>query len=411
MTIVSTVKPLPSDPYKIFPLDHSWDSPFTSSYEYKTDIMLSANGKEQRRAVRFQPRRTFEMSCNYWGDAKFLFDQFMATWLDKVCYVQEENLCDYLLSPMGAGDTSVTIRGEVQPWMVEGRVVIISDKSRKETRTIQSAGGSSITFSDDVEDNTTTFPRGAKITAACLAKIDLNPKATRLTNTKGQIQVRANIEPGTEVIEDNPDGAFYIGLREFLYERNNWGDSPEIDFVSRRLTFDAGYGRTSSVTPIKFPGRTTKFGFVGKTAAQASMYIDFFIRHKGRNREFLSQTYEADIPYVATAAGSNTLFVEGQGFALAYKDSTVFRRLMIKPRVGEPIHRQIETIVYLPDSDLSVIVLTEDLPFQNLAPDAIFMCSWVTVSRFATDRLDVEWLTNGVARFSLSMQTLENFDV
>jgi hypothetical protein len=413
MDIISTVHPSGTDAYKIFPLDHNWSSVFRVSYEYKTDIITSGNGKEQRSAVRWMPRRTFEFSCRY-RDAteKQLLDQFMAKVQPNLCYVPEENCVVHTTSFFDAEATGITFNGVKAEWMKEGRVVILSNGWRKETRSIVGAGDGSITFG---EFNETTFPAGTKVCAASLARLDLQPNASRLTSTKGTIAVKADVDPGSEIwdaedLED--DDIFIIGLREYFDHRNNWGAPPDIEYVYPRELIDYGYGPVSAYLPFSYPARIHKTTYLAKTAVAASSYVKFFMRHLGRNREFLAQTFEPDVPYYAVAAGSKSLLIEGRNFGLAYRDTTVFRRIVIRPIHGEPVHRQVDFIEVLPDTETTVVWLTEDLPDDvNLAPAEIYGCSWVLVSRFASDRLEVDWQTNEVAVLALSMQSLENFDI
>lgn len=407
--IYSTVKPVEGAPYKVFPLDHNWQTPFKAGYQFLTDIITSGNGKEQRRAVRYEPRRTLELSCNYHGEEKQTLDRFMARGMEKPCWVPEENMNVFMRSYLFSEDKTVFFDAPEQPWMVPGRVVILSNGWRKETRTIQSASDGTMTFSDKSK---VEFPAGTKICPAVLAYIDLQPKATRLTSVTGTMGVKAEVLPGSELYPVGNAEQTFIGVREFFGGRNNWGSSPEIDYLHERRMIDYDYGVVEAFLPFKYPARTMKTTYLRKTAATTNAVIDFFLRHKGRNREFLMQSFEPDIPYYAIASGSQSLLIKGLDFAYTYKDSTVFRRIMIKPKIGEPIHAAVDYVEALEDTETSVLWLTEPLPDAiNLSPSKVFGASWVFVSRFATDRLDVEWLTDEVGSLALTVQTLENFDV
>ena len=407
--IYSTVKPVEGAPYKIFPLNHNWQTPFKAGYQFLTDIITSGNGKEQRRAVRFEPRRTLELACNYFGEEKQQLERFMARGMEKPCWVPEENLVCRTTSYMFGDDKDIFFEGAKQSWMEGGQIVILSNGWRKETRTIQSAGDGTMTFSDKSK---VEFPAGTKICPAVLAYIDLQPKATRLTSVTGTMGVKAEVLPGSELYPVGNAEQIFIGVREFFGGRNNWGSSPEIDYLHERRMIDYDYGVVEAFLPFKYPARTMKTTYLRKTAATTNAVIDFFLRHKGRNREFLMQSFEPDVPYYAIASGSQSLLIKGLDFAYTYKDSTVFKRIMIKPKIGEPIHAQVDYVEALEETQTSVLWLTEPLPDAiNLSPSKVFGASWVFVSRFATDRLDVEWLTDEVGSLALTVQTLENFDV
>ena len=409
--IISTVTPDPNAPYRILPVDHNWQSAFRETIEYKTDILESGNGKEQRRAVRFTPRRSLEYSARYVGQEKHELDRFFNKSLARLCYVPQENQVVYTARPLAEEETSVSYTNPTEreyPWLKAGTVVILSDGWRKETRTLTGASKTLLGFS---EKNFTEFPAGTKITPAVIGYVRADPRTIRRTSYAGTIGVTVDLDPKFDQYAPGSAGAYYIGFREFFTKHPNWGDNPEVTHGYLREMVDYGYGLTTAYVPKDFPTRTHKASYHGKTYEYTREMIDFFCRMRGRNREFLMPSFEPDIPYYAIAPGSNSILIKGQGFAFDYKDSTVFRRILIRPRVGEDIHAEVDYVEALPDTNTSVIWLRESLPNVNLAPAAVLGINWVTVSRFATDRLDIDWLTAKVAQFNMTVQTLENFDV
>lgn len=408
--VSSTITPSfnPND-YRIFPLDHNWNSSLTSSFEFLTDIIMSGNGKEQRRAVRFEPRRRLEMTCNYKGEEKIQLDRFMVRGLNQPCWVAEEQFVCYTAGYLFAEDFGVDIYGPRRYWMQPGRKVILSNGWRKETRTLAGATDGRLTFSDK---SLNEFPANTKICPATLAYIEPTPRTTRLTSTVGTVKITAEVIPGGTWNLVNNNDTYYVGSREFFNYRNNWGSSPELQYTYERETVDFNFGMIEIFSPYNYSARIHKTVYTTKTADQAQNYIDFFCRHRGRNREFLMQSFEPDVPYFAVAAGSRSLLIEGTGFAYDYQGTTTHRRIIIRPRNGEPIHAQVDYIEALPDTNTTAVWLTQDLPAGvNLAPAQVYGAGWVFVSRFATDRLDVEWLTSEVASIPITVQTLENFDV
>lgn len=410
--IISTVTPDPDAPFRILPVVHNWQSSFRTTYEFKTDILESGNGKEQRRAVRFKPRRSFDFTARYTGLLKYELDRFFNKALHKRCYAPEANLVIYTSAPMEEEDTSVNYLNPRQidyPWLQSGMTVVLSDGWRMETRTVSGFNKNQLAF---VEKNFTTFPAYTQISPARIGYVQQDPRTQRRTSTAGTLAFTFNLDPGFDTgLQTENEDVFYLGLREFFTKNPNWSDNPEVTHTFLREMVDYGYGRTAAFTPLDFPTRVLKSSYTAGTYEYTKAVIDFFMRMKGRNREFLMQSYEPDIPYYAIASGSNSILIQGQGFAFDYKDSTVFRRLVIRPKVGDDIHAEVDFVEALPDTNTSVIWLKESLPNVNLSPSNTFGINWVTVSRFATDRLDIDWITAKAAQFALTTQTLENFDV
>ena len=71
MAVVSTRTPSASDEVRIVPVRHNWGSAYRVSLEFKTDIITSGNGREQRRAVRELPRHTIDITADLTPAEKF----------------------------------------------------------------------------------------------------------------------------------------------------------------------------------------------------------------------------------------------------------------------------------------------------------------------------------------------------
>lgn len=405
--IYSNVAPVMNQQYRVFPVAHSWANPFIVTYEYKTDLIRSGNGKEQRRAVRWFPRRTMEFSITYMDDQKFALDKFLDQAPDRLTWFPEENSVTFMTSEMGEDQQSVFVKDANKGWMEPGVTVLLQYKGRAETRVISDAGGQVMQFT---EFNKTVWPRGTKITAAVLCRLT-SPESQRLTNRAGTAKISAQVEPGMADYTPSVFGQEFLGFREYFHWKQNWGVAPTVTHEYPRDDIDYGFGRVSAFVSEKFPQRTYKANFWRAGTPQVRQLLDFFGRHRGMWKEFFMSSFEKQIPYVATAGLTKSIFVEGLDFADTYMGSTVYRRVMIKRKDGTEIHRQIDFIEALPETNTSVIWVTEDLPDEPLAPNDTLGLFWVTVARLASDRLDVAWLTNEVAQFSLPFRNLENFDI
>lgn len=406
--IISNVAPVLNQPQRVFPVAHSWRDPFIESYEFKTDLIRSDNGKEQRGAVRYHARRSLEYTVSYMNGQKFHMDRFFDQTPLKPVWFPEETKVTHTTAEMGEEALSVAVRNADKDWMVPGVDVLLQCQGMAETRTLASAGSGVLTFT---EYNKTVWPRGTKITAAVLGRIDGTPESSRLSSAAGTMKVRAAIDPNYQPYTPGTDGQQFLGFREYFSGKQNWSDGPTVTHEWPSTLIDYGFGRTQVFVPERFPQRIYRANFWRATAQETRRLIDFFCRQRGMNREFLVSSWEPEIDYYATAGLTKSIFVKGLNFADTYKDSTVYRRIMIKRKDGSEIHRQVDFIEALPEENTSVIWVTEDLPDEPLAPADTYGIFWVTVARFGTDRLDVSWVTNEVGKLSLPFQNLENPDV
>lgn len=405
MTIFSTVYPVVGATHRIFPLSHNWREPLRESYEFRTDIITSGNGKEQRRAVRFEPRRSLELNCTYDAKGKWALDQFMVSGLPLPTILADERRVVEMTRQMDAEAISATVEADVATWLQIGMQVVIADGPRRETRIVASFSSTVIAFT---EFNNTVFPVGSKIYPALIGRVQTQPQARRLTSLAGTISIQFDVDVASEPAPASGPGEM-IGFREVLLRKPNWATAVNLTYDYPRNPVDYDFGRVAQFVPYDFATLSFKGEYVGRSVADTQTMINFFCRQRGQNREFLRPTFEHDMPFV-TMSGFN-IVMSGTAFAAAYADSSVHRRLVIRRNDGSLIHRQIDSIEGLAETDTSVIRLTEALPAENLSPATVEAVSWVFVSRFATDRLEIDWLTTTVSQFSLTTKSLENFDL
>jgi hypothetical protein len=406
--VYSNVNPVGVQPYRIWPLRHNWANSLRMSLEFKTDMLVSGNGKEQRRAVRANPRQSFEMNCNYSGNEKFYMDRFFDQSPAKLAIFPVPHKSVKGVDGMEPETYTMKYRGGIRDWMHIGMMVLITEKGAAETRYVSGFSSTQMTFT---QMSITQFTKDAVISLASAGRIDPDPQSTRLTAAAGTISIVATTNPGWDTYVPGTQDQYFVGFREYLNYKTDWGQSPAVTHTWTRDDLDYGYGAIETYVPFAYPSRGTKVNFWRKGYDESMSMIDFFCRMRGQNREFLFPSYERQIPYYAAASLQKSILIHGLDFAYTYQDTTVYKRILIRKKDGTEIHAQVDFIQALPDTNTSVIWLTEELPDTPLAPNDVFGIWWVTVARFGTDRLDIDWLTDEVAQFAFSVQNLENFDI
>lgn len=191
MTVISTKYPTETDAHKIMPLRHNWSSNYTFSIEFKTDIITSYNGKEQRRAVREYPRFSVQIAADWRVEEKRQWEYMTTLWGNRPVYVGLEMLAVYMREWMDPQEIHVNIRahnfGDPPFWMAAGMQVVLTasqEPGTRETRTIDSFNETGIGFVEDT--SLAEFDRGSQIMPAFLAMMDDTQTATHLTSAAGQ---------------------------------------------------------------------------------------------------------------------------------------------------------------------------------------------------------------------------------
>ena len=269
-TVVQTEYPKVDDTFRIFPVPHNWSDAFRYSVEFLTDIIVSVNGKEQRRAVRERPRFTCEFVGNVVGHVRLNLDNLMTSWQAEQVVFGLEHLALTTTAVMAPEDMSATFApaepGQAPFWLEDGdRVIIVhgKDLAIRESRTIETFGTSSMSFA---ESTLTEFPVGSRIMPGWMGFLSQEQTSVRLTNTAGTASFPVQFRPasgGQQVPEIGTP--VYVGTLEVFPFKPNWGGGNEVGFNWLHNIIDFPYGQWRNWKPIEFPSRMYKFAFSTKT--------------------------------------------------------------------------------------------------------------------------------------------------
>jgi len=413
MDVISTKYPTAHDAGKIMPLRHNWSETYRFSMEFKSDIIISYNGKEQRRAVREYPRFSVEMSAILYGEEKLQWEYLNTLWGNKPVYVTLDFLAVLAREWLNPEETNLryktrTFKTLPPFWVKSGMVVVLSASQAlgvKETRTVSSSNDEAIDF---VEESLAEFQRNSQCAPAYLAYMEDNQQSSHYTSRAGSTAVKFNFLAQELYEIDDITAPVYVGASEFFDFRPDWRNGVEVTYTWVKLPVDYGFGIFDNVRAIEYPIRLYKANFNALDIEEVYGLLNFFQRHKGMNREFFMATWEDDVPFSSLSGGGLSILINGTSFGLAYRDSTVFRRILIRYADGTVGQHKVDYIEALPDTDSSVLRVTEPLPVSEITPQNVRGISWVLCARFAADRMDVDFQTSDKASISIPIQTLEN---
>lgn len=404
--MLSTDRPWENPAERILPVSVDWSNKYRQSFEFKTDIIEAEDGSEQRRSVRNEPRQVLEFDAIFSGDDMRNFQDFLVEY-QPFKQVVPDPLDVGMASRVMLAGSSVMQVAERKAWMLEGTEVILRDGKRMETRTIGSSlGGNLVTF---VEASPTGWPIGTRLHRTIRGRSRQQIGSTHYTSTSMGVPIRFDVEiGGAEYVPAAVDPGNIVGFREVWFKRPNWSDGVEVEYHYLREDVDYGFGRVNYNIPNRMPKRVLKADYIGVSPDDIHNVVSFFIRHKGRRNEFLFITGENDIPYNAILGGSSFISVVGQKFGRQYLNSNVFRRVVLRKIDRTYVHGLIDEILINELFDTTTINLTENLPNEVFNEETLFGVSWGLVTRMGSDKLDIDWLTDEKAQFSMTFESLEN---
>jgi len=387
----------------------NWDSEVDVTLEYRTEVITSHEGDEQRIAVRQTPRKNISYQAVASARGFRSFASFMNVHQRKVSFIPEFGRGERLLLSAEIGDDVIEIADAVD-WMQVGQMIVLFDGGvtdhRVELRSIVDVDGQSVTLNIPLKQH---WEAGAKVYPVVEGQLPTTISSRMNTNNTATISMNFDVAPGTEIPLDPGSPAVVHDGREVLLKRPNWADLPTVDFEALRDQLDYGFGRVSTFTPVDFNTRMLKATYLGKDRGEVEDFMRFFCRQMGQRGEFFMPTFTEDMIMTAAATSSSPLMqVEGAEIANDFGDLKVYRNLVVFLEDGTRIIRAISSMTVSEDGENTTITLSSNWG-RNFQPDAVLMACWLPLWRFASDALTVSWVTDGAAQFAVNLKTLEYF--
>lgn len=379
----------------LLPLTPNWRQSVTVEFAFRTDVMTSRSGREQRRALRGTPRKSVSYSTTVSAAELRKFQRFMATQQN-----QPLELADPTRSaPVTVTGTSATVY-PVPEWLIAGAKVVLGDQVL------------TVIYISDIGETTFNIDPIAgptRIRPALSGQLGQSVSATMPTNGVAIISVAFDVTPGSEHPNTGLPGIHVFAGREVFTRRCNWASAQDLTYDWSIDTLDFGFGKTAISRPIDFGTVTRKATFVQQGPADMLDLEQFFQRQKGQQGEFYMPTGQNDLPLLEPAlAGSQSIKTAGTEVFEAYTGDTVYQAIAIFFHDDRIVFRHVDSL----STSGSDTVLLLDRPFAtDITLESVSKISWLTCSRFASDQFTQEWLSDGVAQSQLAVTTLEDLPV
>jgi hypothetical protein len=394
---------------KEWPLEPNWSQPYRIIHSFRTEILRSRSGKEQRIALRTSPRKSLEYQSLAQGTKFNAVKDLLWSWQDKSFVLPE--LVRYVTTTTDLAPGADTLLVDsATDWITDGTTVLLSYAGVTELRVVNSVTGTSITFKTV---SGKSWPTGSRMYAALTGYMGGSMQVDRLTNNLVSVGTKFEVTPLSEAWVEPPAAAQTYNGRELFLKKPNW--SKEVGSTAQHevdeLDFDRG--AVYRYSPVAFGTEVRRALYLNRNANEATDLLNFFKRMRGRQGEFYMPTWEYDFaPKVQAEAASASMKVEGGDFATAYGSSTVHKAMFVMLASGTLLLRKVMSVEQVVADGVTDSLITVDSNWGvAFNQDTIVMCGWMPVWRLASDDLTVEWLTNTVAQVQMTMSTLEDLPV
>lgn len=387
----------------------NWATPVRVSYEYLTEIITSRKGYEQRIAHRQNPRKTIEFEVTAIDSTSPKHREFrnlIRRVQNRPWVVPEWPRRAYLTQDAGDMDFRVHVES-VPPWLYGGRQVIVTDGVMAKLMTVMNASQGVVNFSYPLG---VAWKAGARVTPVLTCYLPDSLGGKVFAPFASGHSITAKQFPGDEdaaAFDPGMAGALLDGREVFTF-KPDFKSEFSIESLWPVDTTDFGTGLIDRTTVIDFPAQTFKMSSWSRTFAEVDSVRQFFTRMCGRQKEFWMPSFEVDaLPRTPATHGESRLRIcDLEAYAL-FQNGSFGGAVRIVLDNDSVLYLKVANVSRVSDylgSD-SMLSFTDFLP-QDIGPDNIVVINFMSLARFGTDVLAVEWETMDIGRYDLAVQTV-----
>lgn len=395
-----------------FPYRPNWAEPVRMTRAYKTDIVTARDFTETRVEQRENPYRTMEFSALMSGSRETDMHDYLVEKIQADYWVPDLTRHLRTAAEVAALTDIVTFEGGIPRWAtIGGRLYFESGTQTAEYVIAQ------IDFDEqEIQLSTATaidWPAGTRVRPMMYGRVQQETNFRWLTNEVATADFVFEEDPGLSIYPDryvyvDPDRIFQS--REVWLGRPNWREAVDEKVVGYLKTMNLGRGRFSHQSRRDENTFVIEHRYTARSQEQATDLISFFTRHNGRRGEFWLPTWRRDMEPNAILTVYDEeeedvptgLIVSGRKVYDRFNGSRLTSRIMVVTTSGEKHFFEVVEMVVNEAEDVELTLDTA----PDFTLDEIERVCWMHLCRFATDTLETEFLTDGLAEMNMVFQNL-----
>ncbi len=384
---------------EVFNHPHNWSSPVAENYEFKTDIVTSQSGREQRRSLRRNPRLAIETRINPVGASLIKLRRQLTFWGQYPFWQPDWVRRAPAASIVSVGVDSIPIASPLRGARVGMKVIIDMPSGSAPTYTLAGVTGTTLRLSGPILE---PMPAGTMVHLAYQGYIPSGQQSQLVTDRVSTMITRFEADPTEPLpIDSGVAGQTFAGI-EVVTLRPNWQNTVDLSHDYEVYDVDNGRGVKQRYHPVSYNRPTTKWMMRNMDATRSEAALQFFVRMKGRLRVCYLPSLIDDLPAKTALTKSSDKFKVAGLEAMQYWDGAVQRAIRIEGMDGTIWYRRVISMAQA-TADTEVRV---DTPWPgNLEVKQI---SWMSRCRLASDLLVLSWLSDTISECDLSFTLLED---
>lgn len=400
-TIDGTVYTVPVSGRRVvaFAFPPNWDRGVQETIEFKSTVIQSHDGSEQRASLRARGRRSFEYTTLLQKVEQQRVDSLLFGWQSRLfalpCWPEESRL----VSAVAAGNSVLTLDTTYRSFVVGGLVAVYASPSDVEIREISEVTSENVTLAAPLAKD---WPADTRVYPAFVAAANATMSGRRLTDRVLELPVRFVCEPS--VTPDNASGAAdgtYQGA-ELSLSRVNWANAQTVEWNADYSMLDQGTGKFSLLPRAGFSQITKAHDWVLQGYQQVSNFRGWLSRRSGRAVSVYVPSGFDDFNLAADALASDTgIDCRQNDYENQAAGNPARRDILIQFRDGTSLARRIFSAATTEDG-FTRLVFTEALG-RDITISDVRRISYLGLYRLGSDSITLNWMTRKVVTASTTL--------
>jgi len=376
----------------------NWTTPVLERLEWRTDIIKSRDGTEQRIKLREHPRhlieydflvarseyRALQVQLLRWQSSRWLIPLWMHT--------QQITIA----APINSTRIHMAATATYE-YQVGSHLYLSISTTQYEYHPVYAIGPDYI---DLAAPTTQAWPIGTSVIPARYGRIASSVKMQAITGDVGSGNLQINIENTTsfDTVENElVDGLLYFGLEP------NRSDPVDMSWTRNQGILDYGTGPITTYDLQGYTEITRAYSYLSLNRTGRNKVRSLLNHCKGMRAPFLLPTFQADIAAVSNQtrlAADHTLNIESVNYSNDMFGRVTYPYLRLELWTG-PI------LIKLVKSSIIVDSTTETLSFSTpfgtpFTSKDIKRISYVNMSRLDSDAVEFSWITPNVVSMAIT---------
>lgn len=377
----------------LWPFKPQWSEPVEETLEWKTGVLTARSGSEQRSALRTRARRRLAYSFAILRQETQRFDNLLWGWQNRAFAVPFWQYRCRLASPSIVGATVLAVpRAAVSGFEAGQIAVVFADPDTYESAEVLSVAADSVTLTRPMSF---AWPARTSIYPAGVCNLRSNVPVRRLTPNvlAGRVDFLADPVRVSPFIPEMAALDTFNG-GEILLRRPDWqgGIDNNSEYPSTTTDFEIGAVSYGITVDTPSPTKACRWHFKSREAAKD--FRALLGRRKGRLSPIYIPSWHDDFTLTAAVPGNAASFTcrDYQYFSLVGSDPAKVG-VMFRTHSGASYLRML-TNVGKTGNDLLVGISTS--LGVTLAIADVKAIHIVSLYRFASDEITVQWITDEV---------------